>query len=797
MTRLQAVSIDFRSQIQPIFDDHCLDCHDTKARKGGVALDHFFASQQLTDNGEKILIPRDPSGSLLVRLISSNDPKHRMPPKGDPLTPAQIEWIRSWIAEGAAWPDDGWRPSLHWAYLPPKLSAVPSDVPGRIRNEIDAFIHSGLARRGVEPNADADPAVQLRRLSLDLRGLSPSVEEVDAFLNNPSDAAWEKAVDAFLASPAFGERWARQWLDAARYADSEGYQRDELRSMWPYRDWVIQALNADMPFDRFTIEQLAGDLLPNPTLRQRIATGFQRNTPLNLEAGTDPVEDHYKQVVDRVNVVGSVWLGTTLGCAQCHNHKYDPLSIGEYYGLFAYFNQTPYESRQGRGAGMVYLGPDLELPREEAERGRWEPLEKAAAATLSAVRDHMRATCESAQKDTVRFGKLSMDAQEALLLGEEKRELPDYQVLLKALFPRDPEAARLMREAELAKKRLAPFAAPRTRVMQELLEKRATHIARRGDFLSKGPEVQPGVPAVFGDLKPGGADRLALARWIVHPEHPLTARVTVNRIWAELFGRGIVSTLEEFGKQGDAPSHPELLDWLAVTFVRTDAWSLKALLKRMVLSSTYRRSSALRGDALERDVANVGLWRHPGHRLDAETIRDNALLAGGLLSPKAGGPPVYPPQPEGVWREAAGKGPTQYVVSEGEDRYRRGIYTVWKRNNHYPAFAAFDAPDRGACTLQRGRSNTPVQALVLLNDEAFVEAAHALGKRMETEFHGSPLERLVRGFRTVLSRHPTDAERTILERVYRGAEGTTPHPSKGFEDAATVILNLHETIHRG
>jgi hypothetical protein len=793
--------VDFATQIQPILEDRCMDCHDTETRKGGVALDHFYGAQQPADSGEKILTPGKASDSLMVRLITSQDPKHRMPPKGDPLTPDQISLIRSWIDQGAAWKDDGWRPAKHWAYVPPRLPAVPAPAPaspaGTLRSEIDAFIHAKLARRAIQPNPDADPAVQIRRLSLDLTGLPPAVGEVDAFLRDPSDAAWEKTVDAYLASSAYGERWARPWLDAARYADSEGYQRDELRSLWPFRDWVIAALNADMPFDRFTVEQLAGDLLPDPTIEQRVATGFQRNTPLNLEAGTDPLEDHYKQVVDRVNTLGSVWLGTTLGCGQCHNHKYDPISIGEYYGLFAYFNQTPLESRQGRGAGMFYLGPDLTLPRPESSRSAWEPLEKAAAAAMDAVREHMRPTCEAVQKNAARLEKMSMEAQEALLLPEEKRELADYQTLHKALFARDAEAGRRVREAEAAFQKLAPVAAPKTRVMLEMREKRPTHIARRGDFLSKGSEVQPGVPALFGELTPEGNDRLALARWLVDPRHPLTARVTVNRIWSELFGRGIVPTLEEFGKQGEAPVHPELLDWLAVNFVHTDAWSVKALLKRIVCSSTYRRSAALHPDALEKDAPNEGLWRHPGHRLDAETIRDVALAAGGLLSRKMGGPPVYPPQPEGVWRAAAGKGPTRYAASTGEDRYRRGIYTVWKRNNHYPAFAAFDAPDRGACTLQRGRSNTPIQALVLLNDEAFVEAARALGKRMHTEFPGTPAERLVRGFRTVLSRHPDKAERVVLERIVSEAAGKPADEIKAFEDAATLILNLHETLHRG
>jgi len=344
---------DFAREVRPILESRCFDCHDASTKKGGVALDTFYHAQQPTDSGEPLLVPGRPETSLLLKLVLETNPDHRMPKKENPLSAAEIETLRAWIAAGAIWPDDGWRPPRHWAYVPPRLSAVP---PGS-SNEIDAFIDRARREHGLVPNPATDPARLLRRLSLDLTGLPPALEEVDAFLADSSDAAYERAVDRLLASPQFGERWARHWLDLARYADSEGYQRDELRSLWPWRDWVIDALNRDMPFDRFTLEQLAGDLLPNATVEQRIATGFQRNSPLNLEAGTDPREDHYKQVVDRVNTFGSVWLGTTIGCAQCHNHKYDPISTQEYYELFAFFNQTPLESKQqGEGDGHVRHG---------------------------------------------------------------------------------------------------------------------------------------------------------------------------------------------------------------------------------------------------------------------------------------------------------------------------------------------------------------------------------------------------------------------------------------------------------
>ena len=791
-------AIDFQRDIQPIFEERCLDCHDAETRKGGLALDTHYAAHQLTDSGERLLVPGSPEKSLLLRLITAHNPKERMPPKGKPLQPPQIEAVREWIAEGAPWPDDGWRPKKHWAYEAPKLPSLPPL--GQGRNEIDAFLNARLLSQNISPNPDADPAIQLRRVFLDLTGLPPSVEEVDAFLADPSDAAYERVVDALLGRPQFGERWARPWLDLARYADSEGYQRDVLRSMWPWRDWVIDALNADMPYDEFTIQQLAGDLLPEATMSQKIATGFQRNAPLNLEAGTDPAEDHYKQVVDRVNTLGAVWLGSTLACAQCHNHKYDPISIAEYYRLFAFFNQSPMESRRvaGNSGSVVYAGVDLRLPSTPEVVRRRVPLEKALHESMEALRGHLRGRIEEWLQDAVRLAKLPMNVREILQMPEDERSLEDYKLLEKEVFRQDNTLEALLATASKARLAYEPLADPTTRVMRELETPRPTAIAKRGDFLSEGEMVSPGVPAIFPGIPEGlPANRLGLARWLVDGKHPLTARVAVNRWWAEIFGRGIVPTLEEFGAQGEPPSHPELLDWLAVTFVEKDRWSMKRFLRRIVLSSAYRRSAVIQPQAQELDAPNQWLWRHPGHRLDAETIRDNALAVGGLLSLQKGGPPVYPPQPEGVWRKAAGAGPGAYVVSSGSDRYRRGIYTIWKRNGHYPAFAMFDAPDRASCTLQRSRSNTPLQALVLLNDEAYAEMARALARRMASEFAGSVEDRLVRGFRTVLARHPTEAEVSALKKAFELGAAAGKDTGEGFVDVATILLNLHETIHRG
>lgn len=701
---LDAWAIDFERDIQPIFTARCFECHDSEARRGGVSLDRFFYAHQPTDSGEPLFIEGNAESSLLVKVLESTDPEHRMPAKGDPLSEREISQIRAWIDVGASWPDDGWRPPKHWAYETPSLPPVPQSSSSWPGNAIDRFIEGQLVKRGLLPQSNAAPASLLRRVSLDLTGLPPSVEQIDTFLEDPSDEAYQRFVDTFLASKSFGERWARQWLDLARYADSEGYQRDELRSLWAWRDWVIAALNADMPFDQFTVEQIAGDLLPNATPSQVIATGFQRNTPVNLEAGTDPHEDRHKQVVDRVNTLGTVWLGTTLACAQCHHHKYDPLSIREYYELFAFFNQSPIETKQqGMQMGMsnmVYIGPNVEVPQYPGET---------------------------------------------------------------------------------------------TRVMQTVAKPRATFIAKRGDFLSQGAEVEARIPAIWPGLPEGApANRLGLARWLVREDHPLVPRVFMNRLWAELFGRGLVTTLEEFGSQGSAPTHPALLDWLAVTFVKEDAWSLKKALRRLVLSRTYRQSAAVRPDAMTADPSNNLYWRHPGQRLDAETLRDQGLYVSGLLSHKLGGPPVYPFQPDGVWRKTIGAGPEEWVQSEGEDQYRRGVYTIWKRNGHYASFAMFDAPDRGVCTVNRARSNTPLQALTLLNDRAFVEMTRAFAQRMLHEFSGDATARLTRAFRTVLARHPTTKELKGLEHSLKAA----PNRKEGFEDVAAILFNLHETLHR-
>jgi Protein of unknown function (DUF1553)/Protein of unknown function (DUF1549) len=592
--------------------------------------------------------------------------------------------------------------TTHWAYVAPvrpTLPAITNDA--WTRTAIDRFVLARLQREGLSPSAEAPRAILIRRLSFDLTGLPPSIADVDRFLADSRPDAYERLVDRLLGSPQIGERWARHWLDLARYADSHGFQRDDLRDIWPYRDWVVQALNSDLPFDQFTIDQIAGDLLLKPTEAQRVATGFHRCCQTNVEAGTDPEESRILQVIDRVNTTSTVWLGTTLECAQCHDHKYDPFSQRDYYRMFAYFNST----------------------MREAERANPN------------------------------------------LAGSIKFMGPKYAIGNSA-----------------------------TQVMQELPKPRVTQVFRRGDMRQPGEQVEPGTPAVLHPLPKGPADRLTLARWLVARDNPLTARVVVNRLWAELFGLGLVSTPEDFGARGERPTHPELLDWLAVEFMDS-GWSLKHLLRDMVTSATYRQSSRLTSELKARDPGNKLLARGPRFRLDAEEIRDNALALAGTLNLKMGGAPVRPPQPEGLWAKVSGE-KLEYVPGAGPELYRRGIYVVWKRSSPYPSMANFDAGARLTCTVKRLRSNTPLQALTLLNDPVYVEAAHALALRIVRESPVAALDEQLRfGFRLCLAREPKREELDILRALH--ARQREVHGYDAAWDAiATALLNLDETISR-
>lgn len=796
--------VDFEKEIAPLFERRCLECHDTATLEGGIGLETHYHAHLPTDAGAAIFTPGDAAKSVLLHVVEETDPEKRMPLKGAPLSPDEIALLKRWVNEGAKWPDDGWRPPVHWSYLAPKKSVPPTGAAlpeARHPNEIDFFIIAELGKNGLALNPEADPANLIRRVALDITGLPPTLAQVDAFLENPSFAHYTRLVDELLASPAYGEKWAVPWLDLARYADSEGYQRDAPRNMWPWRDWVIAALNADMPYDRFSIEQLAGDLLPDATESQKVATAFHRNSPLNLEAGTDPNEDHYKQIVDRVNTTGTIWLGSTVGCAQCHNHKYDPLSAREYYGLFAFFNNTPMESKQeGMEMGMsnmIHIGPTMEVTRSTADIDAELEAEAEYETHLAALRrDILKAVDARLTRDPKARDALPEEVKK-ILEQDRAMDLNQCRTISSKLALKNPGMGRRLEEAGIMETRLAEQRKKEVRILRELPDPRPTFVAKRGDFLAPGEPVAPATPAVlhpFRDDYP--RNRLGLAQWLVDPANPLVARAYVNRLWIEVFGQGLVTTPEDFGTRGEKPTHPALLDTLAVAFIGEDGWSMKKALRRIVLSATYRQSIVVSGTAAARDPRNQLLWRHPGHRLSAEMIRDQALAISGLLSTRSYGVSVRPYQPDTFWRKSAGASEIYYVPSPGDDAHRRGVYTLWRRNAPYPSFTNFDAPDRSACVVKRDISNTPLQALTLLNDPVYVEMADAFGKRIVREGGETVESRIHWAYRTALTRAPRESEFQLLHSAFETVRAESGSEEKAWREIATILLNLHETINR-
>ena len=765
-----AAPVDFGRDVLPVLKAHCFDCHGPDRQRGGLRLDSRPAAVAGGDTGPS-LVPGKPAESELLRRVGlPGDDPEAMPPRGDRVPAAAVASLTRWIEAGAAWPADA-AAATHWAYRPPQRPPLPDVAdPAWPRTAVDRFVLARLDREHLSPSPEADRAVLLRRVTLDLTGLPPTPAEVAAFAADRSPNAYAKQVDRLLASPQFGVRWARPWLDYARYADSHGFQRDDLRGLWPYRDWVVDALNADVPFDRFTVEQLAGDLLPGATLDQKIATGFNRSAPTNVEAGSDPEETRVNQVIDRVNTVGTVWLGSTIECAQCHDHKYDPFTQADYYRLFAFFNNTAIEADRANPkvpGSIAFLGPTIPLPDPGGAKERAELASRVA------------------------------EAKKRLNAADSKA---------------DKAAAR--KSLTAAEKLLTAAAPPTTLVMRESADHRPTRLFVRGDFRTPGHPVSPGTPAVLHPFAtPAEPTRLDLARWLVSPDNPLVARVAVNRFWAELFGHGLVTTPEDFGLKGDRPTHPELLDWLAVEFV-DNGWSVKKLLRTIVLSATYRQSSRVTPGLLAVDDQNLLYARGPRYRMDAEMIRDNALSIAGLLSPKLGGPPVRPPQPAGLWTKVGGE-KYDYRVSPGAEKYRRGLYVVWKRSAPYPSFVTFDANNRMACRVRRPRTNTPLQALTLLNDPVYAEAALAFAARVLADRpEASTAGRIDYAFRCAVARRPTETETTILTALVAdqladpsGAEslvgkfplpeGATAAEFAAWYAVAVAILNLDETITKG
>ncbi len=1016
---VHAAEVDFAKDVYPVLQRACFECHAAELQKGKLRVD----SREALLAG-KVIVPGKASESELYRRITlPKGHEEAMPNRGEPLSKAEAGKIRAWIDAGAKWPEN-FTGGKHWAYEVPKQAALPAvKQKAWPKNAVDHFVLAQLEQEGLKPSPEADKAALIRRVTLDLTGLPPKPEEVQAFLADKSASAYEKLVDRLLASPQYGVRWARPWLDLARYADSHGFQRDDLRDLWPYRDWVINALNADMPFTQFTIEQLAGDLLPNATDAQRVATGFNRSAPTNVEAGSDPEETRVNQVLDRVNTLGAVWLGTTLECAQCHNHKYDPITMKDYYGLFAFFNNTALEADRTNPkvpGSIQFKGPYLTVEdaetkaarekltaemsgidekiaeREKALSGRVAEMEKALAAKAGKVLqehvleiaqfetkegsagqvqpdksvlindeapdkdtyivtvnttlkditgfklealtdpslpgngpgrgDDMRpnfvlntfavsaAKLNSAENKPVKlakakadfaqkgfdpagaidedaksawainpqFGKphwatfetenpvgyeggtkltftlvqefgggrligrlrlsaltgnpeaeaMPADVVAALKVAEAKRTAKQKKAITEFCLAQDEELRKLrLKKLDLDRK-LKAAKGQSTLVMQEVEQPRMSTIFGRGDFRSPGEKIAPGVPEVLHQVKltskaTNKADavrpaedsqpyltRLDLAKWLVDRDNPLVARVTVNRWWMELFGHGLVATPEDFGIKGEVPTHPELLDWLAVEFM-DKGWSMKQTLKTMVMSATYRQASKVSTELLALDDQNKLYARGPRFRMDAEMIRDNALAMAGLISLEQGGPPIKPYQPDGLWLKVGGQ-KYDYVVSPGEEKYRRGVYVVWKRGAPYPSFTTFDASGRMACTVKRSRSNTPLQALTLLNDPVYVEAAFGLAQRVIREVpQGDVVTRVERAFAICLARQPKAEEAKVLAELYakqlaayradvRAAKellGNFEAP-KGVEAAefaawygvATAMLNLDETI---
>jgi len=1110
--------VDFARDIQPIFIKRCYECHGPDQQKNKLRLDLKADAFRGGKSGQPAIVPGKSSESEILKRVTTDDPDEVMPDKGERLTPEQIAALRAWMDQGAEWPEQ----KPHWAFVKPSRPPVPAVKNAKWPdNEIDRFILARLEKEALSPSPEADRATLIRRLCLDLTGLPPTLAEVDAFLKDRSKDAYEKLVDRLLDSPHYGEHLARTWLDLARYADSNGYQVDLARSIWPYREWVINAFNRNVPFDQFTIEQLAGDLLPNATLEQKIATGFSRNTKINDEGGGDEEEYRTKAVKDRVATTAATWLGLTMMCAECHTHKYDPITQDDYYRFYAFFNST---ADRGNYSGdpavavpappvqhkVAYLRERLAQLKEElsateknlpAEQGAWErrlagkgsvwttlaltnavstggssftnlPDQSILATGVSPIYDTMtveaetdltgiaavllevlpdpslpkngpgrwgqtgnfildefavsasplgpaspltpalsplkgegaalhtpestatflrertaHATVDPPQREQMphaelrqptsvrllrapspvngeragvrgetgtsasispsgaidlsfasaradweqlyyraehavdrnpktgwaigpKFGerhfliaelkepagfaggtklgfrfehyhgnshtigrmRLSVTSEQhpdtlwplppeiaSILTVPASQRTPDQKQQLAAHYRTvSPTVRRLEREIFRLNQREADLANTRytTLVMQELAQPRETHIHVRGNFLEKGKVVSPGVPAFLPQLPANPPpNRLALARWLVDPENPLTARVTVNRLWERFFGTGLVKTSEDLGKQGEPPSHPDLLDWLACEFVTPSTpvkplnrstvesaegghdstiqpfndstphpWDIKHIVKLIVTSTTYRQSAAANDELLAKDLYNRLLARGPRFRLDAETIRDNALAISGLLNDEIGGPSAYPLQVPNLWKEIGFLRPEigmdEWPVSTGPDLYRRALYTFWRRVCTYPTFATFDAPSRDVCVSRRPRTNTPLQALAGLNETTLLEAARVFAQRIMREGGPEPARQIDFAFRLCTARPPTKAERQRLVAFYEQqvqgfarapqeaealiAVGAAERPADldvrklaAWMIVANVLLNLDETITKG
>ena len=798
--------VNYMKEIKPILSTACYQCHSETQQKHGLRVDTAASILKGGQNGPAI-VPGKSGESLLVKAVQGTAKDlSRMPFKKGPLEDEKVALLKRWIDEGAHAPADE-KPDavMHWSFVP-----VQADVPAPvvknkkwIRNPIDNFVLARLEQQKIKPAPEADKVTLIRRLYLDLLGLPPKVEEIDAFVADKSPNAYEKLVDRLLANPHYGERWARHWLDAAHYADSNGYSVDAPREIWKYRDWVINAFNRDLPFDEFTIEQVAGDLLPNATMDQKIASGFYRNTMINQEGGIDKEQFRIESIFDRVNTTGATWLGLTIGCAQCHDHKFDPIAQKEYYQFFAFLNNQD----------------EPELPiAGAADKAKIEALKKEVEALENKLKDY----AEAASADVLKWQKslspeqvahLSQELTQILETPPEKRTLKQKLKLVDQVRVDDADYKANKRNFTKLEKKKPNVTT--TMVMQERQDPRDSFIFIKGDFTRHGDKVVPAFPKIFSPAwgQKTNLNRLDLAKWLVDPQNPLTARVTMNRIWMRYFGKGIVETDNDFGTQGSAPVNQELLDWLAREFVK-QKWSMKAMHRLIVTSATYRQSSNVRPELKEVDPYNKLYARQNRFRLEAETVRDVELAASGLLSSKIGGPSVFPPIPNGVM--TVGQIKREWKVSPGEDKYRRGMYTFFYRATPPPALVGFDAPDGTSVCTRRIRSNTPLQSLTLLNEQGFVELAQGLTLRVMKEAAANKEARLDYAFRLCVGRQPEKEERqrlaTLLESemlsfAQSSDEAKELAPAKlpkgadvteyaAWTSVSRVLLNLDETISR-
>lgn len=874
--------ISYNEHIRPIFNTKCITCHGGIKQSGKFSL--LFREEALAKakSGKYAIIPGDADNSELVKRLLTDDPELRMPQEHPPLSADEIKLIKTWINQGAEWED-------HWAYIRPDRSLQPPDVDDA--TGIDAFVRDRLSKEGLTPSPEADKATLLRRVSLDLTGLPPTPQQAAAFLADTSPEAYPKLVDQLIQSPQFGERWASLWLDLARYADSKGYEKDLERSIWLYRDWVIKALNRDMPFDEFTVKQLAGDLLPASDPKTAddllIATAFHRNTMSNDEGGTNDEEFRNMALIDRVSTTWEVWQGTTMACVQCHSHPYDPIRHADFYKFMAYFNNTQDKDLYNEKPKLYTFTPDNELRvntlmtwiraqpaakpylshpqqgglgqqrqallsalgyrRIEAEdfdstsrhielfNNQTTIMQTTEGAFVAYDNVDMTGVTQISYNYTTSFTsflELHLDKPDGPLLSRLKI-LPAQEGdpaswgswktfrtmttpikpttglhTIVVVFRKDKEfrsdlvhldwielgvaGSPIQRDKALRDSvlQLAQIPAVSTPVIIERPEsrKRTAHVFIRGNWLTKGPAVTPALPGFLANQNSGHTNRLDMARWLVSPQNPLTARVMVNRFWEQLFGIGLVETLEDFGTMGAKPSHPELLDWLAVQFQDEYKWSVKKLLRSMVLSETYRQSARTTPELLEKDPRNLLLTRGPRVRLSAEQIRDQALAVSGLLNTERYGPSVRPFNP-------ADRG---WEHEKPENRHRRALYTFWQRTNPFPSMVTFDSPQRNVCVSRRVRTNTPLQALTTLNDTVYTEAAQHLAQFMNKSGRTIP-DKIAAGYRRIMFRQPAPAKLVLLEKLYTDAlpprrkQSPVPDPN-ALALVANALLNLDETL---